>query len=172
MFAETLHVVHRLYSCRSIPSLSDWFMHSRRPMRCLRAYLQHHGDLRLTLKENQQKVFFVFSFLTNSKTTFGTVERCWKKVVECFYMFLLSLKSRGLFLEVHAICIRDFTPGLAQLFQCATHRISICQWAMIMEYCPGGDLQQVLLPETPSDQWPFTRILYGSVENEGTGTSL
>lgn len=168
-FGLRLHVVHRLYSCRSIPSLSDWFMHSRRPMRCLLTPWRFETD---RSKGKPTESVFCFSFLTNSKTIFGTVERCWKKVVECFYMFLLSLKSRGLFFEVHAICIRDFTPGLAQLFQCATHRISICQWAMIMEYCPGGDLQQVLLPETPSDQWPFTQILYGSVENEGTGTSL
>ena len=62
-------------------------------------------------RKTNRKWGFVFSFWTNSKTTFGTVERCWKKVVECFYMFLLSLKSRGLFFEVHAICIRDFTPG-------------------------------------------------------------
>lgn len=102
--------LHRLYSCRSIPSLSDWFMHSRRPMRCLLTIPWRFETDRKEGKPTESEVLF-FSFWTNSKTTFGTVERCWKKVVECFYMFLLSLKSRGLFFEVHAICIRDFTPG-------------------------------------------------------------
>ena len=53
----------------------------------------------------------------------------------------------------HGCCSLEsgsFSLGLSQnsaSLQCMHGCTYTCQWAMIMEYCSGGDLQQALLPQ-------------------------